>query len=315
MVNAFKNHVHADMFKNPMYILEGDILTTPANYGADVVNPAWIDMDIDGARMLVSSAEERVERRQAGNMGRIGKSTHKERYTANITFNASTGNNVLQEWCIDESLIADNKTASNSISVLQSYKINGTETFEVIQGCLPTRCQITIGSGHIVYSVDLASRSFEQSTTVPIALGSGAYATQLTTVPWVASDGGVDHFDWDTVAEALDNMTITIDRQYGKSSPTEVIKDLFNQETIRNVGGSIAVIVRNSDIISDAFTIPRVPKAMNIVLKSGTGGITIAFTNCTLESPSGRNPDPASAEAWQDAYTFEAETAAASINV
>jgi len=110
-------------------------------------------------------------------------------------------------------------------------------------------------------------------------------------------------------------MTITIDRQYGKSSPTEVIKDMFNQETVRNVGGSIAVIVRNSDIISDAFTIPRVNKAMNITLKSGSGGIVIAFTNCTLESPSGRNPDPASAEAWLDSYTFEAETIAASITV
>lgn len=315
MVTAFKNHVHADMFKNPMFILEGDILTTATLYGVTPANPDYTDVDIDGGRLIVTSAEERVERRQAGTMGRIGKSTHKERYTANLTFNASNGNAVLQEWCIDESLIADNKTASNSKTFLQSYKINGVETFEVITGCLPTRCQITIGSGHIVYSVDLMCKAFVQSTTDPTVIGTGSYATQLTQVPWVASDGGVDHFDWDTVAEALDNMTITIDRQYGKSSPTEVIKDMFNQETIRNVGGNIAVIVRNSDIITDAFTIPRVPKAMNIILKSGTGGITIAFTNCTLESPSGRNPDPASAEAWLDTYTFEAETVAASINV
>ena len=325
MVNAFKNHVHADMVKNPQYVSEGDILTTPADYGEDVTNPTYIDIDIDGARLVVTSAEERVERRQAGNMGRIGKSTHKERYTANLTFNASglvglNGNAALQIWCINESLITDATTAAASFQFLQSYAIGGVETFETLQGCLPTRCQITVGSGHIVYSVDLSVKKFNQSTTATNVIGAGAYATKLVDVPWVASDGGVDHFDYGTtsseVAEALDNMTITIDRQYGKSSPTEVIQDMFNQETIRNVGGSVAIIVRNSTIIADAFSIPRPTlKSMNIVLRATAGGVTIAITNVTFESPSGRNPDPSSADAWLDSYTFEAESIAASINV
>lgn len=315
MVTAFKNHVHADVVKNVQYIKEGDMLTSAAVYGVVPTNPDFLLIDVDGGRMVATTAYEKVERRKAGTMGRINKTTHKERYTATVTFNASDDNADLQIYCINESAITDNDTPSNSLAFVQSYKIAGTETFEQLLGCLPTRCNITIGSsGHIVYTVEFMVKQRIEDTSGPL-IGTGSFDSNapLTGDPWKASDGGADHFDWNSTAEALNSMTITLDRQYGKSSPTESIRDMFNQETIRAISGNVEIITRTSTLLGEAMTPNPTPRAMNIVLKSGSGGVTIAFTGATFENASGRDPDPFSADAWTDNFNFEAQTIAASI--
>ena len=255
---------------------------------------------------LVSSyAPAKVERRKSGNIDRVGKSTHKKRYTAKLIFKASDNNVGLQKWCINKSLITDTDTPAASRTFVQSYDILGTETYEILKGCHPTRVNISVNKeGEIIYTVDLRVRERLETTSTNGGLTTPSWASADTGAPWRADDGGLNHFTHNGINYALDSMSIDIEHQYAVSDPTESLLDLFAKESLRNVSGSVSVIKSSSVLSIDAFA--DTPRGMSLVLKAAT--LTLTWTNVLFENPSGIGFSPTDSGAFIETFNFEADT-------
>ena len=307
MVSGFAPVTQADQVKQPQYVVEGDILTTPANYGTVPDNPSFTAVGSDGVTLQSSYAPVKDEKRKTGNIDRVGKITHKKKYTANLVFKATDNNTGLQQWCVDKSVKADTDTPAASITLVQSYNVAGTETFEILKGCLPTSVSISIdGQADITYTVGLMvqDRTETTSSNGGLTLGSGSFATADTSVAWLADDGGTNHFTYNSNNYALSSMSISVNHDYAMVSPTENQLDIFAKESMRNISGTIDVIKSNSVILADAFADTQ--RSMSIVLKAST--LTMSFTNVLLDSPDGVSLDPKSTDSLIESFNFDADT-------
>ena len=312
MVSAFVMSTQADRKKEVQSIIEGDNLTTPGTYGVIPANPNFTAVGPDGGTLVVKYEPSRTIRRKAGNLDRNGKTTNKKKYTATLTFKASDNNLALQKWCINKSAITDTDTPAASRAFLHSYTVGGTETYEVVTGCHPTKCTITLNAeGEISYSVELMCRNREQSqltdATDIFTLGTGSFASADTAAPWVSSDGGVNHFTFKAVNYAIESMTIDITHEYAMADPTESQLILFAQEGLRDVSGSVTII-KSGVVVSDTAFADEL-NSMSIVLKSGQ--LTLSFVDTIFESPQGVEIDPNSADKFVDDYAYEASSVTA----
>ena len=307
MVTAFRNVTQADQNKEVQSVIEGDNLTTPTTYGVIPVNPAFVAVGPDGASLISSYAPIKIERRKTGNRDRVGKTTHKKKYTARLTFKASDNNVPLQKWCTNKSLITDLDTPAASRTFVQSYNVKGVQTYEILKGCHPTRVNIGVNKdGEIIYTVDLRVRERLESiaTDGGITLSTGSFASPDTAAPFKADDGGLNHFVHNSIAYALDGMSIDIEHIYAVSNPTESQLDLYANESMRNVSGSVSVIKSDSVLLTDAFA--DTSRAMSLVLKAAT--TTLSWTNVLFENPSGIGFSPTDSGAFIETFNFEADT-------
>lgn len=305
MVTAFKNITQEDQNKEIQSVIEGDTLTTPALYGVTPASPAFAACGPDGSSLVSSYTPVKKERRKSGNIDRVGKSTHKKKYTAKLVFKASDNNTGLQEWCTNKALITDTDTPAASRTFAQSYDIGGVETFEILKGCHPTRVNITENKeDEIIYSVDLRVRDRTELTDADGGLTTPAWASADAAAPWKSDDGGLNHFTHNAINYALDGMSIDIEHIYAVSDPTESQLDMYARESIRNVSGSIDVIKSTSVLSIDAFA--DTPNAMSLILKAGT--LTLSWTGVEFENPTGISFDPANSGPFIETFSFEANS-------
>ena len=307
MVTAFRNVTQADQNKEVQSVIEGDNLTTPTTYGVIPVNPAFVAVGPDGASLISSYAPIKIERRKTGNRDRVGKTTHKKKYTARLIFKASDSNVPLQKWCTNKSLITDLDTPAASRTFVQSYNVKGVQTYEILKGCHPTRVNKVIKKdGETMYTVDLRVRERLESiaTDGGITLGTGSFASPDTGAPWKADDGGLNHFLHNAIAYAINDMSIDIEHQYAVSDPTESLFDLYANESIRNVSGSVSVIKSDSVLLTDAFA--DAVRSMSVVLKAAQ--LTDSFTNVLIDAPSGVSLSPTDSAGFIETFNFEADS-------
>lgn len=307
MVTAFVNHTQGDQNKEVQSGIEGDILTDATKYGVTPASLAFAACGPDGSTLESSYVPAKKERRKSGNIDRVGQSTHKKRYTAKLIFKASDNNVGLQEWCINKSLITDTDTPAASRTFAQSYDILGTETFEILKGCQPTRVNITINKeDEIIFSVDLRVRERIENTTANGGLTTPTWASADTGAPWKADDGGLNHFTHNSINYAIDGMSIDIEHIYSVSDPSESQLDMFARESMRNVSGSIDVIKSSSILSIDAFADTK--RAMSLILKAATR--TLSWTNVEFENPNGISFNPSDSGAFIETFSFTADTVA-----
>ncbi len=307
MVTAFVNITHADLVKEAQSSVEGDILTDAAKFGNPGASQTFLALGPDGARLVSTAEHKKKPRRKAGKKNRNGQQTIAKKYSAQIVFKASDNNVPLQKWCTNESLKTDVDTPAASRVFAQSYMVGANETFEILKGCLPKKTSKKVTKDGVMYTVDLLVKERVQTTSADGGLTTPVWANPDTAAPWLADDGGLNHFTHDGNNYAIEGITIDIEHLYAESNPTELQLLMFANESIRNISGTVDVIKSSSVLSTAAWGDAK--KAMSIVLKAAT--LTDSFTNVEFENPKGLDFDPDNSSAFIESFNFSADTISA----
>lgn len=281
-------HSQADVIKEVQSVIEGDILTDPTVFGDVPTDPAFDAVGPDGGSISITYSPEIKKSKKAGALIRSRAVPVKKGWTAKLVFKASDANVVLQKWCKNKSAKGATVTPAASRTFVKSYAIGtaAVETYEVYSGCVPSKTNYAINAnGELIYTVDLICKTFDRNTTADggITLGTGSFASPDTGAPWITSDGGAGAFTHNTKKYGLQSFSVDIIRQYADQNPGEGMELMMLAESDYVVSGSATI--EKSDSLLDDDALATTPRAMSIILKSGT--MTDTFTNAIFEGHTG----------------------------
>jgi len=285
--------------KGPQLVVEG---ITVATYAVTPTNPAFTPIGSDAA--LSDAATPTVaENRQAGNVDKTETTKVFEEKTVKLTCKVHTDDEDFLKWIHNEPTGASS-TPDESRTLFWSYKdSDGVETFIQYLGCKPIDASMNYDKDNYL-TID-ANFSYKTRTTdlVGPTIGTGSFATALTTSPLTHLDAGGSPFTYNSVTTSIESFSTSVSYTMGSQDALGADTSLFKKPTQRTLSGSAVIYKLNETLQDDALLATE--RTAGFIIDSGV--IVLAFTKFKF-LPSAEELKGDSAEATKENKSWEAAT-------
>jgi len=299
MVTAHNVTTKKDIVKPLQYIQETtNILTTPTAYGTTptssptfvaaglnteiTLNPDVVHQDVD-----VLGSEDIVDAVKTG-----------ELYTFTTRFNPT--DSVLLNYGLVSG--AGTGTVDASLSFIFSEKLDNTEYYTILKGCLPTSTTLSLERG--TWNADMTWICKEITTpTTSHGLTSPTFVSIPTASPLTHTDAGADPFAWNTTATPERRFSTTVTRDMSVLSVNGESTITYAKPTTRRIEFSVDAFVKNTTFLTDFKA--KTARAATYKFSSSPAK-TLTYSNCVITGWSSAR-SATTTDAYVESITARAE--------
>lgn len=278
----------ADVVKKLQYYNEG-LMSTASNFAKAIPSSTSFTQVGKNCTWNYQDDITAEEERGVGSLTRTDRVVTRKRGTLSITTNITDDDVAFVKYCMNAN-DDTTATASSSLAFVFSFKVNGTETYRILKGCLPESASLNISNtGFVEFTATFAVYSPEDEvTTSNGGLTTPTFATQSTNTSFSHSDSGTNPFTWDSVTykEMGFNIDVSYEHTLLESSGDLNIK--WACIATRNISGTATVFKKDSLLQADTTAGNKVTATR--VIK--TSVLTATFTEAVIDS----NPYSVSAD-------------------
>ncbi len=288
-----------DIVKPLQYTQESaSIITGPTTYGVTptssptfvaaglnteiTINPDIVHQDVDAL-----GSEDIVDAVKTG-----------ELYTFTTRFNPT--DTVLLNYGLVAG--AGTGTIDASLSFIFSEKLDNTEYYTILKGCLPTSTTLALERG--TWSADMTWICKEITTPATShGLTSPTFVSIPTASPLTHTDAGADPFTWNSVATPERRFSTTITRDMAVMSVNGNNTITYAKPSSRRIEFNVDVFVKNTTLITDFKA--KTARAATYKFSSSPSK-TLTYSNCVLTGWSSAR-SAATTDAFIESITARAE--------
>lgn len=275
MATPFNFTSAKDVIKRPQWYNEGDIIGTPANYGATVSNPDFTEAG-KNAYLRINRTPQGQATKQAGQEDLDANTLIKKNFDAVLVTNIV--DSTLLQWAINS--LGTGVGSIQSKTFLQSKYLNSSESFDILKGCLPESCTLRIPrDGLMEMEIGMSVKSISNASS--FSIGTGSYGSALAGAPWKADDGGTNPFTYHGTTVLERGITVNVTRTLGAIDSSGDLADIYKKPTERSVSFDVEVFKANNTLQDDVDSYVF-RSAASRVLKSAVS--TITFTSVQAQS-------------------------------
>lgn len=271
MATPFNFTSAKDVVKRPQWYNEGDIIADPStNYGKVVSNPDFIEAG-KNAYLRINRSHNHEQTQQAGQEDIDANTLIKKNFDAVLVTNIV--DSTLLQWAINS--LGTGVGSIQSKTFLQSKYLSGTESYDVLKGCLPESCTLRIPrDGLISMEIGMSCKSIANAASFTI--GTGSYGSALSGAPWGPADGGTAPFTYHGVSVLERGITLNVTRDMGAIDCSGDLADIYKKPTGRKITFDVEVFKANNTLQDDVDSAVFRATASR-VLKSATS--TLSWAN------------------------------------
>jgi len=289
-----------DIVKPLQYIQEtSSILTGPTSYGVTptsspgftaaglnteiTLNPDIVHQDVD-----VLGSEDVVDAVKTG-----------ELYTFTMRFNPT--DTLLLNYGLSASG-GGSGSIDASLSFIFSEKLDNTEYYTILKGCLPTSTTLSLERG--TWNADMTWICKEITTPATAhGLTNPTFVSIPTASPVTHTDAGSDPFTWNSVARPERRFSTTVNRDMSVLSVNGEQTITYAKPTARRIEFSVDCFVKDTTLIGDFKA--KAARASTYKFSSSPSK-TLTYTNCVLSAWSSSR-SATSTDAFVESITARAE--------
>ena len=288
-----------DIVKVLQYVGEGDTVTTPANYGAAIVDPTFIAVgkvtdinlqpDIQHSDTDVLGNEDLIDAVKTGEMYAFQITFEMINTTViNFAFSPSGGGT----GSIDESL-----------TFMFSELISGVENFTSMLGCRATSCTVTLERGMWVANMTFICKEITvPNTTSPWAGQTPVHASETSTATMSHSGAGTDPFTWNSTAFPEGRFSCTVTRGMAIQAINGTDQIVYCKASTRRTDLTVDVFVKNTTLEADWLAKTERTAGYSI---STSPDDDFAFVDCVITSFN-RQKTASNSDAYRESITARA---------
>lgn len=292
----FNIQTKRDIVKTLQYKGEGNTVTTPANYGAAIVDPTFtavgkvldinLQPDIQHMDSDILGSEDIVDAVKTGEMYAF-QISFQMRDTALINYAVSASGGGVGS--IDESL-----------TFMFSEYLSGVENFTAMYGCRPTSLSATLDRGVWIANMTFIAKEITiPSATSPWSAQTPVYASEPAGSAMTHSGAGADPFTWNAVAFPESRFTISVTRGMAVQAINGTDKIIYCKCSTRRAEFSVDAFVKANTLETDYVAKTERTSGYSI---STSPNKDFAFVDCVITSFN-RQKSASSADAFRESIT------------
>jgi hypothetical protein len=259
-----------DIERDLQWVTEGDCVATPANFGVMPTASPQLAFHGRNQRFKIIDQPEGKDVQTLDDENRSFIKKFKNKALINIEYDLtdylSTGD---LAW-----FITLNKTNFASRSYFTSRKPGATEYYRVMKGCVPLKSTISFlpdnSSVHIGASI-LCTNPQAELTTTNAGMSTPAWAVAIAADLVLPSDGGLDSFDWNSVAYKTKGMDINCEMHYNMVDADDATITQLMIPSRRTIDGNVNIFKKVGADAPHADIFARTLRSMRRVLRPTTG--------------------------------------------
>jgi len=285
-----------DFVKVLQYVGEGDTVTTPANYGAAITSPTFIAVgkvtDINLQPDIQHSDTDVL-----GNEDVIDAVKTMENYTFTISFEMI--NTTLINYAYSASG-GGTGSIDESLTMMFSEYLDGTENFTAMYGCRPTSCTVNLDRGIWTATMTFMCKEITlPSATSPWSASTPVHASETSSATLTHTDSGADPFTWNSVAYPESKFSSTVTRGMSVQAVNGTAKIIYCKASTRRIDFSVDAFVKAVTLETDWLAKTERTAGYSI---STAPNDDFAFVDCVITSYS-RQKTASNADGFRESIT------------
>lgn len=288
-----------DFVKVLQYKGEGNTVSTPANYGAAITNPAFTAVgkvtDINLQPDIQHSDTDVL-----GNEDVIDAVKTMENYTFTISFEMT--NTALINYAFSPSG-GGTGSIDESLTFMFSEYLDGVENYTAMYGCRPTTCTVNLDRGIWTATMTFMCKQITlPSATSPWNGQSPTFATETGSATLTHTDAGANPFTWNSVAYPESRFSSTVTRGMAVQAVNGSAQIVYCKASTRRIDFSVDAFVKAVTLETDFLGKTERSAGYSI---STSPNDDLAFTNCVITSYS-RQKTATNADGFRESITARA---------